>query len=104
MTLQNEISQMIDKLEDIKDSYENELEQKDNQLNNVKHMALKQLREMQQTMRQDTVSSHKEIMKLQEELKIKLQNRDKAQSLTSRRKEKEHALGQRKSARSPSRL
>jgi len=95
---------MIDKLEDIKDSYENELEQKDNQLNNVKHMALKQLREMQQTMRQDTVNSHKEIMKLQEELKIKIQNRDKAQSLTSRRKEKDNALAQKKSARSPSKL
>jgi len=95
---------MIDKLEDIKDSYENELEQKDNQLNNVKHMALKQLREMQQTMRQDTVNSHKEIMKLQEELKIKIQNRDKAQSLTSRRKEKDSALAQKKSARSPSKL
>jgi hypothetical protein len=42
---------MIDKLEDIKDTYETELDQREEQLQNNRNMAIKQLKNMQQAMR-----------------------------------------------------
>ena len=50
-TLQGEISRMIEKLESIKDTYEMELDQKNQQLTSTKSLARQQLKTMQQTMR-----------------------------------------------------
>ena len=45
--LQMEISKMIERLENIKDQYENEIEQRDVRLNSTKNLALNQLKQMQ---------------------------------------------------------
>jgi hypothetical protein len=42
--LQMEISKMIERLENIKDQYENEIEQRDVRLNSTKNLALNQLK------------------------------------------------------------
>ena len=42
--LQMEISKMIERLENIKDQYENESEQRDVRLNSTKNLALNQLK------------------------------------------------------------
>jgi len=39
-TLQKEISKMIEKLEDIKDNYESEIQEKDKKMSTTKEMAL----------------------------------------------------------------
>ena len=48
---------MIDKLESIKDTYEVELQQKNVVINSTKNLALNQLKQMQQSMRQEQVNS-----------------------------------------------
>ena len=92
-TLQTEISTMIDKLEDIKDTYETELDQREAQLQNNRNMAIKQLKNMQQAMRQDTVNNQKEVLKLRSELKIKMEKKEKELALTLDSKAMEKRLG-----------
>lgn len=62
---------MVDKLENIKETYEIELDQRGLQLENSRNMAMNQLKAMQQSMRQEQVNNQKEILTLKEELKIK---------------------------------
>lgn len=70
-TLQAEIASMLEKLESIKSNYEGELTQKAEHLTSTQNLALQQLKNMQQTMRQDAVNNQKEIMRLREELRVK---------------------------------
>jgi hypothetical protein len=63
---------MIDKLEDIKGTYETELEYREKVLNDSKSLAVKQLKNIRNQMRQDQINSQREILKLQDIKKIKL--------------------------------
>lgn len=56
-------------------------------------MAIKQLKNMQQAMRQDTVNNQKEVLKLRSELKIKMEKREKEMSMTMDSKAAEKRLG-----------
>ena len=47
-------------------------------------MALKQIQQMQETMKEDAVSNHNAILKLKEELKVKIKENPGFFNLTSR--------------------
>lgn len=69
---------MLERLENIKSSYEGELSAKSDHLVSTQNLALQQLKNMQQTMRQDAVNNQKEILRLREELRVKAAVKRKA--------------------------
>lgn len=69
-SLQGEITAMLDKLENIKNFYEIELEQRTQQLQNQRSISLKQMKVMQDSMRQEQVNNFKNIVKLKQEMAI----------------------------------
>lgn len=71
ISLQDEISSMLDKLEHIKSFYEIELEQRVQQLQNQRSNQVSQMKILQNQMRQDQVNNFKQIVQIKQECEFK---------------------------------